>query len=168
MKTLLVIFLLFPALIFSQWIVRPSGHTDIIYGVSFSDMNTGMACGEAGRILKTVNGGMTWSQVNQNNTYWLGGIHMINNTTASAVGYPQKILRTTNTGGTWQQQGGTNFIPYYSVSFKDANTGLISGYVGTLLRTTNGGQTWGQVAGAPQVRLNTVKIIGVDKAILMG
>lgn len=168
MKTILTLILLFPVLTLSQWIVRPTGHTDIIYGVSFSDINTGMACGEAGRILKTVNGGMTWSQVNQNNTYWLGGIHMINNSIACAVGYPQKILRTSNTGGTWQQQGGTNFIPYYSVSFKDANTGLISGYVGTLLRTTNAGQTWVQVAGTPQVSLNTVKFIGGNNAIVLG
>lgn len=168
MKKLIIIFLLFPAVIFSQWVVRPSGHLDIIYSVSFADLNNGMVCGEAGRILKTVNGGMTWSQVNQNNTYWLGGIDMINNTTACAVGYPQKILRTTNNGGTWSQQGGTNFIPYYSVSFKDANTGLISGYVGTLLRTTNAGQTWVQVAGTPQVSLNTVKFIGGNNAIVLG
>ena len=70
MKTILLIFLILPSIVISQWQVRPSGHTDIIYSAAFADINNGMACGEAGRILKTVNGGLTWSQVNQNNQYW--------------------------------------------------------------------------------------------------
>ncbi len=168
MKKLIILLVFVPVILFSQWQVRPSGHTDIIYGVAFSDINNGMACGEAGRVLKTVNGGLTWTQVNQNNTYWLGGICMMNNTTACTVGYPQKILRTTNSGSVWSSQGGTNFTPYYSVSFKDVNTGIISGYVGTLLRTTNAGQTWVQVPNIPAVSLNTVKYIGGNNFIVLG
>ena len=42
---------------FSQWQIRPSGHTDIIYAVSFADNNYGMATGEAGRILGVVSSG---------------------------------------------------------------------------------------------------------------
>ena len=43
-----------------NWIVQASGTSDTLYGVSFTDANTGTAVGKNGTIIRTTNGGENW------------------------------------------------------------------------------------------------------------
>ena len=44
-----------------NWTTQTSGTTLNLYETSFPDVNTGYVVGEGGRILKTTNGGTTWT-----------------------------------------------------------------------------------------------------------
>ncbi len=46
MKKTILLVLIIPLISYSQRILRPSGTTDIIHGLSFLDANNGMACGD--------------------------------------------------------------------------------------------------------------------------
>jgi len=62
------LFLLFISFLFIQltlfaqngWFQQPSGTTEWLMGVSFTDANNGTAVGEGGTILRTTNGGVTF------------------------------------------------------------------------------------------------------------
>jgi photosystem II stability/assembly factor-like uncharacterized protein len=46
----------------SGWAIQNSGVTDILRSVFFININTGWACGDNGKIVKTTNGGLNWIQ----------------------------------------------------------------------------------------------------------
>lgn len=151
------------------WVVVPSGTTDILYGVSFSALNNGFICGEAGRIYHSSDGGALWIQQSSNLLYWLGAITAVDLNNAVSVGYQGKILRTTNGGQTWMNPYNNNSTYLYSVSFANANTntGLTVGYVGMILLTTNGGSNWTQITGQG-VSLYAVEYLSSTKAMIVG
>ncbi len=100
-----------------------------LFGVSFTDANTGTAVGFDGTILRTTNGGTTWTSQTSGTTNHLYGVSFTDANTGTAVGVDGTILRTTNGGTTWtlQTSGTTNHL--YGVSFTDANTGTAVGMV---------------------------------------
>ena len=118
-------------------------------GFSFADVNNWTTVGDGGSILRTTNGGTTWTSESSGTTDNLYGVSFIDANNGTIVGESGIILRTTNGGTNWtlQSSGTTNQLN--GVSFTDANTGTVIGgiafldnYVGTILRTTNGGTNW--------------------------
>jgi len=77
----------------------PQGNS--LFGVSFTDANTGTAVGTYGTILRTTNGGDTWTRQTSGTTEWLFGISFTDANTGTAVGAVGIILHTTNGGATW-------------------------------------------------------------------
>jgi photosystem II stability/assembly factor-like uncharacterized protein len=134
------------------WTSQSSGTTNSLYGVSFTDANTGTAVGDLGTILHTTNGGALWTPQTSGTTNYLRGVSFTDANTGTVVGFFGTILRTTNGGATWTSQtsGTTNDLE--GVSFTDANTGTTVGANGTILRTTTGGIVWVKEdrAGVPQ------------------
>ena len=56
-----IFFLLFlTSNIHSQWIVQPSGTSNLLTSVFFSDNNSGSAVGLSGTVRRTTNGGINW------------------------------------------------------------------------------------------------------------
>src|SRR5437879_8145556 len=126
----------------------PQGNT--LYGVSFTDANTGTATGDNGTIVRTSDGGDSWSIQSSGTTNTLYGVSLTDADHGTAVGASGTILRTTDGGKAWSSQtsGTTNGL--LAVSFTDANTGTAVGENGTIVRTTDGGNTWGgQTSGTP-------------------
>ena len=107
--------------------------------------NTGTAVGWFGTILRTDDGGATWTSQNRP-ALFLSAVSFVDANTGTAVGADDgradsgTILRTDDGGATWTRQssGTNNYL--YGVSFVDANTGTAVGGAGTILRTTTGGQ----------------------------
>ena len=111
--------------------------------VSFADQQVGVAVGDNGTILRTINGGLQWSTVtssvvggNALRDVWRG---------AGGVGWAiayNKIFTTTDSGQTWTQQDpGPGYINMNSISCIDNNNAYITGYQGLVLKTTTGGST---------------------------
>jgi hypothetical protein len=120
---------------------QSSGTSNHLYGVSFTDANTGTAVGGSGTILRTTNGGSSWISQSSGTTNSLMSVSFTDANTGTVVGGYGMILRTTNAGSSWisQSSGTTNWL--YGVSFTDANTGTAVGDYGTILRTNTGGVT---------------------------
>jgi photosystem II stability/assembly factor-like uncharacterized protein len=122
-----------------------------IYGLSnihFTDSNTGYVCGTDGRIMKTVNGGFSWTNLVSGTTLYLYSISFPNATTGYIAGggliFPNFwhiILKTTNSGNTWTNQMFSG-SPLYTIFFNNTDTGYAAGEYGRILKTTNGGVNW--------------------------
>jgi hypothetical protein len=112
------------------------------------DAQTGYVVGESGTILKTTNGGVTWTIQNSGTTYHLKSVHFPSNGQTGYVlgGYYVMtgiILKTTNGGANWINQTPNSTYDLHSVYFPvDAQTGYVAGYYGSILKTTDGGGVW--------------------------
>jgi hypothetical protein len=125
-----------------------------LFGVAFTDSNTVIAVGGGGFgntstdiILRTTNGGTTWTQQLKISGSALGpfcDVSFSDPNNGAVVNYVANgpIWRTTDGGTTWYAQQPPIHDPLYSVSFADAKNGIAVGPYGTILRTTNGGVTF--------------------------
>lgn len=148
----------------------PSGNEMKV--LDFIDANQGWFVGDNGIVMKTADGGATWTgagplfqqgaQQETTNVYdvcftdanngWIGG--------------DGAIFRTTNGGTTWSNFGpmiydlSAKLMHYVSVDFADANYGWAVGNY-DIYRTTNGGTTWSGAAALP-AGINPTKVYAVD------
>jgi photosystem II stability/assembly factor-like uncharacterized protein len=117
------------------------------------------------QILKTTNGGTTWTPVT--GSYWyLRDICFTSTTVGYAVGGSGNILlQTTDGGTTWTKN---TSIPYdlYSISFADANTGWVCG--SGIYKTTNAGSTWSKQTMDYDDRVLSVCFLDKNKGYAAG
>lgn len=128
---------------FSQWTQLISGTSSQLNSVFFTDANTGYVVGSYGLILKTNDGGLTWSQqYSDSSINSLFSICFTDENTGYAVGGQGTILKTVNGGTNWiiQTSGTTCYL--YSVCFTDFNNGYAVGSNGIIIKTTNAGIYW--------------------------
>jgi len=114
--------------------------------LSFVNEQTGFVCGSNGIIIKTVNGGVNWTQLNTGGaTETFFGIQALNSSLIVAVGELGKIIKSTNGGTNWAVKNSDNSCYLLSVKFFNQNTGVAVGWPGVIYRTTNSGDTWNKV-----------------------
>jgi photosystem II stability/assembly factor-like uncharacterized protein len=119
-----------------------------LYGINFTDDNTGSVVGSNGSILRTTDGGETWTPQTSGTEADLWDVFFISADTGWAVGGSLGsfgegvILQTTDGGNNWIAQTYPNNNVIFGVFFTDANTGTaVSGY-GDIFHTKTGGMTW--------------------------
>ena len=144
--------------LFSQWVAQTSGTTATLRGIRAVNDNVVWACGTTGAVLKTIDGGASWT--------------VCTPTLATATNYCVDALDATTAwvtgtvGGSadvtiWKTiDGGTTWAPQYNnpagfgdgVRFFNANDGVYYGDPDPwpsgnweLLTTNNGGTTWNRV-----------------------
>ena len=142
------------------WAVQSSGISATLFSVKAVNANVAWACGAKGTILRTLDGGTTWTQMSpvvsslgcysiealDANTAWVVGLN---------GGLPISVLyKTTNGGSTWTLQLTSSDLTtsYDAVRFYDANNGILlgdpeGGYF-VIYTTTNGGNSWSRTASA--------------------
>ena len=118
----------------------PQGNS--LGSVKFINTSTGWAVGSLGTILRTTNGGTTWTLQLSGTTNNLSGVSFTDANNGTAVGNYGTIVRTTDGGANWNSQSSSTTNSLWSISFTDANNGTAVGRGGTILRTTNGGGTF--------------------------
>ncbi|MCK6614130.1 MAG: YCF48-related protein [Ignavibacteriaceae bacterium] len=119
-----------------------------ITAVSFPSSLIGYACGSEGMILKTTDGGATWSEQASGVTGSLWGINFVNNDTGYIAGASGTILKTMDGGATWVSINyGT--VTHYLITFISPSTGFLgstSATTGRLVKTTDAGTTWSDIS----------------------
>ena len=144
----------------ANWQFIQTGALSTIYGVFFTDNNTGFISTNYGNILKTIDGGNTWTtQLNQpqnNNSPQIGSIYFTTPNNGFAVGgrenHVGRVYQTIDAGTTWTlvNVNSAQDDYYTHVEFENASTGYITGgniarNSSIIFRTTDGGATWGLV-----------------------
>lgn len=126
-----------------------------VLDITFINQLTGYAAGgyqSLGYVLKTTNGGQTWTTSLSSSTA-LQSLSFVNENTGYVVGgyNPVSLIyKTTNGGQTWSQQTSGTPYCYFSSYFINENTGIVVGDWGNIRKTTNGGNTWfGCNSGTP-------------------
>ena len=146
-----------------------------LHDVSYGDSNNCFVVGTQ-TVLKTTNGGITWTELTINNAT-LTGVHFTDALNGVAVGYghdslpnPQAvILRTIDGGTSWSNQLSPRNSYLYDVYFADNNNGWIVGEIldwvvrgGVILNTTDGGTTWSEQWYSPTVGLTDIYFRDLD------
>ncbi len=137
------------------WVKQASGTVNYLYNIHFIDANTGTVVGDDGTILRTTDGGATWTPqvggpyANFPSTFTGVAFTDMNHGTITGFG-TTRMLRTTNGGTDWfiaKLTGLGFYTELYAVTFSNTNTGFAVGGLGqwengAILRTTNGGADW--------------------------
>jgi len=93
-------------------------------------------------VMRTNDGGETWSRVNVPTKAELYHLDFANSSNGWIVGAGGVILTTMDSGLNWQLQKSGTTKDLYNVDFRDSRNGYIVGEEGVILRTENGGSFW--------------------------
>ena len=136
----------------AAWLIQTSGATASLRGVSAVDGRTAWACGSKGTVLKTLDGGATWTMVPVpgEETTDFRDIEAFgpDDAVVMAIDRPAKIFRTRDGGETWTRtyHDDSPGIFLDGLAFFDERSGLAVGdpMEGRffLIATTDGGDTW--------------------------
>jgi photosystem II stability/assembly factor-like uncharacterized protein len=114
-----------------------------LYGIRFSPGGkVGWIVGEDGIVLKSSDGGDTWTRLKTGTDKNLFNVFPVDDQLVVAVGADGAIVRTTDGGDHWQTIKSPKFVSLFGLTFVDKNKGFAVGEFSTILATTDGGQTW--------------------------
>ena len=130
------------------------GNTPEFLSIRFADKKLGFAVGSlltgSGKnarvvdsvVMRTNDGGETWSRVIGPSKRELFHLDFVNDERGWIVGDEGLILTTYDGGLNWQVQKSGTTRALYNVDFRDSENGFIVGEDGIILRTENGGASW--------------------------
>ena len=120
----------------------PAPPINHIYAIHFHDENTGWVAGSYGKLLKTTNGGTSWTEYSTPLSYRIEEVCFVDEDYGWISSY-DGIAKTTDGGKTWTKQY-TPEEDYETsgVTFVNREKGWICGDNGLLMETNDGGDTW--------------------------
>lgn len=136
----------------ASWTALTSGTTTNLNGVFAINSSICYVVGNAGTILKTIDGGTSWVPQVSGISQVLYYVFFTDANNGYAVGDNNTAIKTTNGGTTWSAMtvpivSGVNFRYVY---FINSITGFISGGAtsgsGKILKTTDAGTTWTSIS----------------------
>lgn len=151
----------------ATWTVQPSGVNQDLFAVDFYAVDSGIAVGNNGVMLRTTNAGLTWTVVPPVTTANLRGISFSSPAVGTVVGLNGSVFRTTNTGLTWTALRGV-VGQLYEVDFVNDTVGTVVGGAGLIMRTTDGGASWTQQASGTGVALLGVSFSDENHGTIVG
>ena len=135
------------------------------------DATTGIAVtaqGDAGgRILRTADGGATWTVVAEHVGDMLGAVH-VRGETAWVAGDDGVLAVTHDAGATWTELSKGVRVPFGNASFVSSTRGWVCGYGGAVLRTVDGGATWAKLRTGTSKNLGDVDFVTAKVGWIVG
>ena len=122
--------------------VQPS----TLNAVTKVEASTLVAVGEAGTILRSVDGGLTWVVVPSGTIVALNGVAFAGAGMGLAVGEGGTILRSADGGLTWTAAASGTGLPLAAVAFAGSESAAFAVGSDSVLRSTDGGQAWSLVS----------------------
>ena len=146
----------------------PAGQSDIGYAVGSSSTYNG-----DGIILKTTDGGQSWSQISVGTIPGLEAVAFTSTDVGYAGGWQNYFIKTTDGGTTWNQVNVNAGVWYFKeIEFWDANHGMTSTADPQIYVTSDAGATWTAATGLNQgvedicyVDANIAYAVGGDEKI---
>jgi len=133
----------------SGWFVQATHTQEGLNNVFAVDDRTVVASGGAGAIIRTANGGATWSIVPSGTAELLRGMCFTGAGTGWLVGDNATVLRTDDWGASWTPWSVPTTTHLRDVFFVDDNTGWIAGgptggqtVDAIIMKTVDGGDSW--------------------------
>jgi len=158
----------------SDWHTQQvSGVSVELFGLDVISSSVVFACGQAGTILKTTDGGATWNQLASDSitNQTLMDIDMVTSSIGYACGNLGTVIKTTNGGTSWEllELPSHSGSVFKSVGFIDSETGWTVGFFGYIMHTADGGETWyRQNEGFSEETLNDIYILNSNRAWIVG
>jgi len=112
-----------------------------MWGLVMTSRSTGMAAGDSGIIVRTTNGGATWSRQNSGISSPLYAIAM-NDSLRGCAGGPNVLRYTTDGGNTWSAANIHVPVSIETIAFDRHGDGVLTGTGGVIYRSTDSGKNW--------------------------
>jgi photosystem II stability/assembly factor-like uncharacterized protein len=114
-------------------------------GVHFVNKDTGWACGDLGALIKTTDGGNTWTVSQTNTTTPILKVKSFNGQIVIATGYDGLILRSIDGGEIFTQITSGVTGDLWGLEMINDTLGWSCGNFNSLIKTTDAGQSWQRV-----------------------
>ena len=143
------------------WQRHASPLADDLHDVFFLDDAHGwIVAHSSGAVLRTVDGGATWSVQARLEPGFLESVRFVDARNGWICGDKGRLYRTADGGATWETlRVGGEGLSLYGIRFLDARRGVLTGVEvaagatrGALLETADGGATWTRREDLPPVR----------------
>jgi photosystem II stability/assembly factor-like uncharacterized protein len=121
---------------------RPGPQGNDLHSIACASAATCVAVGDAGTLLRTSDGGSTWSLSATHLGENLNGVACPTAMMCIAVGDGGTLFTSTDGGGTWRYQSGAPRVTLSAVACLTATACVAVGDGGAITRTTDGGVTW--------------------------
>ena len=134
--------------------INMSAYANALVDINFIDENIGFASGNSttggGIILKTTDGGTTWTQLlsTETNGDYIWKLQVLNSNNNVIFGSVEAVIpnngrlaKSIDSGVTWTLQNAPE-SEIQAVGFLDENHGWMGGHTTGFYETTNGGATW--------------------------
>jgi photosystem II stability/assembly factor-like uncharacterized protein len=139
------------------WIQLISGTGNDLKSVHFVDDQTGYAVGASGTIVKTDNGGFSWTAQDSGTQAILEAVEFRSTARGFVVGRFGRILGTLDGGQNWTVKVSGTLLHLHDVDFVgDTGTGYVVGEGGLILKTVDDGNTWAPQDSTTQRTLRSV------------
>ena len=160
--------------------VHPDPQGEPINAIDFVDASTGYGVTTAGYVVKTEDGGETWTAqlpvnppacgTSTGSGCMLLGLDFLDANNGWVVGSNGTIMKTTDGGATWSSQSlpaNKSGQMLNDVAFFDGSKGVITGENNAFF-TVDGGLTWQVSAGPSGDNLNSIVIVNSTTAFAVG
>jgi photosystem II stability/assembly factor-like uncharacterized protein len=144
----------------------PQGNN--LMSVFFADANNGWAVGQWGSMVRTTNGGATWTKLESGTSNGLSSVFFVNASTGWASGGFGTLLKTTDGGSTWAHQNSGASRTLYALSFVNDTTGWAAGSGGTILKTTDAGASWVSQPSGTSSTISSIASLDANTAWAVG
>jgi len=129
---------------------QPLPQGNAIADTTFIDDVRGWAVGDAGSVLATADGGLTWTAQHSGTPLALARVRFVDARTGWVAGSYGEVLRTTDGGATWQRSSFGRNDAVQDFGAESANAAWLTTFSNEGFTTHDGGITWRKVPPAPQ------------------
>lgn len=129
-----------------NWTDVYSGDTNNLKQIQFVDNNVGFVVGCNSTLLKTTNGGNSWTHIYLNfGTFQFNSLAAASESFITLVGDDDIIMNTIDGGNSWYRpETLAYFVNLNSIVYFNSDYGIVTGDHGLILKTTDGGANWDQ------------------------
>ncbi len=120
---------------------RTGTFRESLHAVFFVDENTGWRGGDAGFLQKSINGGVSWIDLNSGSTLGISDIFSRDGTVVWATGSFDYILKSEDGGDSWTQYRVLSAGGFPAIEFANDTFGWALGN-GVIEESIDGGETW--------------------------
>ncbi len=139
-----------------------------LQAIAFIDKQTSIAVGGEGTILRSSDGGASWTKVVSGTGSGLNSLAVVDNNRIIAVGDAGTILRSLDGGDSWDQVDSRTRSRLNSLAVLDNNRIIAVDDDGIILRSVNGGTSWAQVDSGTRSGLRSIAVLDNNRIIAVG
>ncbi|MBK8480381.1 MAG: hypothetical protein IPL40_04275 [Proteobacteria bacterium] len=132
------------------------------------DTTVGYAAGTNGTLLKSSDGGASWTALSAGTAATLRALAFADAQTGLAAGDGGVLLKTNNGGLAWTAQSSGTTATLRALALLDAQTGFAAGDGGVLLKTTNGGTSWSALTSGTAAALHALRFVDAQTGFAAG
>lgn len=153
--------------LWNSYSIQNTNLTENIIKVHFSDSLNGKCISETGKVLKTVNGGITWSSLSNLNIGRINNAFFKNSSVIIVVGDNGKIMVTSNAGVNWYNRNVNHNVRLNSVYLDSENKLYVSGDYGLISFSSNYGLSWEEQPTNVMSKINDIGFFDSNSGIAL-